>query len=370
MAPMLVAVAADLEAPVSSAVTAAGAYFLLYGLLQPVWGLVSDRFGRVRTLRATLVAAGLLTLLSALAWSPAALAATRGLAGAAFGAAYPTCLVYVGDTVPGAHRQRAVARLMTGVALGTAVAAALAGVIADALTWRAAFIVTGVAAFVLARTLRALPEPGDGRPRTSALSSLRLVSGSRAARVVLALAFAEGAVLVGVVTLLPTAAHAAGASLSLAGLLTAAYGLAVLGAAPLVGRLSRTCHPARLMAAGGSLAVSSCALMAAVPAVGTTAAAAFLLGLAWAALHTSLQTWATQVLPVARALVVSCFAGALFAGSSVAAAALGGLVDAGRFRVVFGGAAVLAVVLTVGATAGRWRWGRAGRPGAPVPEST
>ena len=39
---------------------AAGAYFLAYGLMQPVWGTVSDRLGRVRTMRLTLLLAGLL----------------------------------------------------------------------------------------------------------------------------------------------------------------------------------------------------------------------------------------------------------------------------------------------------------------------
>ena len=49
-----------------------------------------------------------------------------------------------------------------------------------------------------------------------------------------------------------------------------------------------------------------------------------LLGLAWAAMHSSLQTWATSVLPDARAAVVSLFAGSLFAGSAVASAVLAG----------------------------------------------
>src|SRR3954470_17567073 len=77
MAPMLIAIAADLRAPLASVVGAAGAYFLAYGLSQPVWGVVADRVGRVRTIRLTLLLAGLLTAGSAAVGSPAALAITR-----------------------------------------------------------------------------------------------------------------------------------------------------------------------------------------------------------------------------------------------------------------------------------------------------
>ena len=45
----------------------AGVYFLAYGLMQPVWGIVSDRLGRVRTLRITLAVAALATAGSAAA---------------------------------------------------------------------------------------------------------------------------------------------------------------------------------------------------------------------------------------------------------------------------------------------------------------
>jgi MFS family permease len=59
MPPMLVAIAVDLGAPLGEVVRAAGLYFLVYGLSQPVWGSVSDRFGRVATMRVTLFLAGL-----------------------------------------------------------------------------------------------------------------------------------------------------------------------------------------------------------------------------------------------------------------------------------------------------------------------
>ena len=45
MPPMLVVIAHDLGVPLADVVRAAGAYFLAYGLSQPLWGIVSDRLG-------------------------------------------------------------------------------------------------------------------------------------------------------------------------------------------------------------------------------------------------------------------------------------------------------------------------------------
>ncbi|MCW2852495.1 MAG: Sugar efflux transporter [Nocardioides sp.] len=38
MSPMLIAIAHDLEAPLTAVLAAASAYFLAYGLMQPIWG--------------------------------------------------------------------------------------------------------------------------------------------------------------------------------------------------------------------------------------------------------------------------------------------------------------------------------------------
>ncbi|MGY1604433.1 MFS transporter [Geodermatophilus sp. SYSU D00815] len=358
MPPVLLAIAADLDAPLSSVVQAAGAYFLAYGLSQPVWGLASDRLGRVRTMRLTLACAGLAAVAAAFAWAPLALGVARGLGGAFLGAVYPSSLVYLGDTVPPQLRQRDIARLMVGVALGTGLASAGAGLLAALASWRVAFVVTGVSALVLAVALRSLAEPPRTRPAAGPLAPLGQVVRSRPAVFVLGLAFLEGAVLLGVLTLLPAAVEAAGASAALAGAVTAVYGLAVFAAASAVARLSRTQHPARLIALGAASALAACALLAASRAAASAVVVTLLLGLAWAAMHSSLQTWATEVLPAARAAVVSLFAGSLFVGSALAAVAVAGLADAGRYRTIFTLAAAAAAPLGVLAVWGRARWRR------------
>lgn len=364
MPPMLVVMAHDLGVPLADVVRAAGAYFLAYGLCQPLWGAVSDRLGRVRTLRLTLLASALCTLVSALSGSTAMLAVTRGLAGAFFGAAYPAALIYLGDTVPAGVRQREIARLMVGVASGTALASAGAGLLADAASWRPAFVITGGASLALVWALRRLPEPELGYRPASLLEPLRAISRSGIALLILLFAFVEGAVLLGGLTLLPPAVENAGATVTMAGVVTGVYGLSVFLGSRLVGRLSARWHPSWLIGLGGTVAVVGCSLLAVSqePAMAVAVAAAF--GLAWTSMHSSLQTWATEVLPSARATIVSFFAGSLFVGSALAAVAVSGLADDGRYSLIYAGCAALAVPLALGAGIGRRRWHRPAEPAA------
>jgi predicted MFS family arabinose efflux permease len=75
-------------------------------------------------------------------------------------------------------------------------------------------------------------------------------------------------------------------------------------------------------------------------------------------MHSTLQTWATEVLPSARATVVSLFAGSLFVGSSLAAVLGSRVADEGRYAVLFTVSALLAVPLGLAAATVRTGWHR------------
>jgi len=347
MPPMLLAISRDLDIPVAGVASAAGAYFLAYGLMQPVWGLIGSRFGVVRSLRLAVLIAALATAGTALATDAASLVAFRLVAGGGFSAAV---------AAPG-RRHRDITGLMGGVALGTAGATAGAGILAATVGWWSAFLLTGTTALVLALVLRWLPElPAPRAAADGLFAPLRAVLRSRSARTLLLLATVEGALLMGALTFLPAAVGATGSGTAVAGGVTAAYGVAVLVCAPIVGRLQHRVPAAALIATGAGCATLGCAL-AAVTAVPVAAAVVcLLLGAAWASMHSTLQTWATEVVPEAGLASVSLFACALFTGSALAAVGGGPPVEAGRFGLVFGVAAVLLVPLGVAGAVARARW--------------
>ena len=93
VAPMLLVIAASLHTSVAQATVAASLYFLSYGLLQPVWGIVLARIGTIRTLQLALLGSAAAGLLSALSPGVVLLVVLRGIAGGFFGGAVPATLV-------------------------------------------------------------------------------------------------------------------------------------------------------------------------------------------------------------------------------------------------------------------------------------
>ncbi|MET8866382.1 MFS transporter [Nonomuraea sp. NPDC004580] len=368
VSPMLVLIAADLDVPLSASVTAASGYYLAYGLTQPLWGLLSDRFGRVRVMRWALsgaAAAGAVSALMPVLW---ALVLARVVTGACFGAVIPTGLTYVGDTVAPSVRQRALTDLMAAAALGTALATGLGGVVAGFVDWRVAFTVPAVCALVCALALRSLPEPpAQAGTSRGVAGHLGAVLGQRWALLVFGLAFAEGAIMLGAMPFLATALQHTGLAAAVAGLAITAYGLGLWGFSRLVKTLSGRWPAPVLMLVGGAQLCLGFALVSVHVNVPLVAVTALLLGGGWSFLHSSLQTWATSVVPEARGTAIAFFACALFVGSAVASWAAGPLAEDGRYALLFGLAAAAAVPLTAVAVLSRRRYGAlcaAPEPGA------
>lgn len=351
---LLVTIAADLQAPLSRATAAASLYFLLYGLTQPVWGLVNDRFGRVRTMRLALALAAGGALASTAALNLVWLVVARACTGSAMAAVVPTALTYIGDTVPLQRRHRVLTDLTAATAIGLTAAIALGGLLAATLSWRTAFAVPGVLAAALAVVLRSLPEP---RRAPAAVSGVRTVLADRWARLVLALTLVEGAVLLGLLSYLAPAMETAGYRPEVAGSVVAVYGVGLLGASRVVKRITGRVRPPVFLAGGSAGLVAAYAAVAINRSGPTVALSALLLGAGMATLHSTMQTWATELVPDARAVMVSLFACVLFVGSAVAAAAGAPLVGQGRWGLLFGLGAATAALFGTAAAVGRRRYG-------------
>ena len=349
VSPILVLVAATFEVSVGQAVAIASGYYLAYGLSQPLWGALSDRFGRVRLMQGALVGAGVAGLISAVAPNLITLVVVRVVAGAFFGAIVPTSLTYVGDTVSTIHRQRALSDLMAAMAVGTALAAAAAGITGQLAGWRVVFAVPAVVALVSAWGVRKLAEP----PRTTdggVREAFRAALSNRWVLVVGPLVFVEGGLVLGVLTLLAPALQAQGVDAARAGLAAAAYGIAVLLSSQVLKTLTSHLPRWALMGIGGSALTVGYAVATMRVSVPTIIGIVITLGVTWAFLHTSLQTWATSIVPEARGTVVACFAASLFIGSSVAAVAAvaaGPAADNDQWQALFTVCAATAAVLTV-----------------------
>ena len=356
VAPMLLTIAAALGASLAQSTATASLYYLLYGEMQPVWGMLSDRLGRVRVIRLTLFGAAVAGLLSAAAPNLVLLVAARALAGGLFAAVIPASLVYVGDTVKIEHRQAALADLMAASAVGTALATVFGGLAAYLDAWRLAFAAPALAGVALAVLLTRLPEPSGFGAGEGPLTQVRRVLSRPWAVLVVGIALVEGAVILGFLTFFAPSLESVGYSPAVAGLSVGLYGLAVLGWTRAVKPLARRLGAAALILIGAGMLALGYASGAAGQSLPSVSAAAILVGGGFAFMHSTLQTWATEVVPEARATVISLFAAALFVGSGVAAMAAAPLAEAGAYGLLFALAALVAVPLGLFAGLARHRY--------------
>ena len=358
VAPMLVTIAASLGASLAETAAIASLYYLLYGGMQPVWGMLSDRLGRVRVIRLTLLGAAVAGILSAGAPNLTVLIAARAFAGGMFAAVIPASLVYVGDTVGMDSRQKALADLMAASAVGTALATVAGGLAAYLDAWRLAFAAPALAGVALAVMLARLPEPKGfaAEEREGPLVQVGRVLGRPWALVVVGIALVEGAVILGCLTFLAPSLESVGFSPAVAGLAVGLYGLAVLGWTRAVKLLANRLGASALILIGAGMLALGYASGAVEQSLASVSAAAIFVGGGFAFMHSTLQTWATEVVPEARATVISLFAAALFAGSGVSAMAAAPLAEAGSFGLLFALAALVAIPLGLFAGLARRRY--------------
>lgn len=356
--PILLAISRDLRAPLGAVTAVASVYFLLYGLMQLPYGLLSDRVGRVRVLRVALLGMSLANALSAVAPTLGALVAGKALTAGLIAAILPTSLVYLGDQVPFDRRQQAIVNVLAAGALGTAVATVGAGLLARYDAWRVVFAVPAVMGLALAVVIGRLPEPVRQQRGAGPIAQLRRVMARPWAAFVIVLSVAEGAVMVGLLTYLAPALEARGHGAAVAGLVVATYGVAVFGGMQVVKGVLRRLgiSAAALIAVGGTLLILAYLTAAIEQGIVNILLASMLVAFGYCFMHSTLQTWATEVVPEARGTATSLFVTGVYTGAALGTAAVSGLADATRYQALFALAAAATLpVLLVGAL-GRSRY--------------
>ncbi|MEV7420308.1 MDR family MFS transporter [Streptomyces sp. NPDC089919] len=146
-------------------------YLLAVTVTLPVYGKLSDTFGRKPVLLFGMSLFLLGSLLCASAWNMAALIAFRVVQGLGGGAIQGTVQTLAGDLYPLKERPRIQARLSTVWAVSAVAGPAVGGLLAAYADWRWIFLINApIGALAIWLVLRRLTEPAgpraaDGRPR-------------------------------------------------------------------------------------------------------------------------------------------------------------------------------------------------------------
>jgi predicted MFS family arabinose efflux permease len=342
------------------------AFAISYGLLQIVFGPLSERYGKYAVVTVATFVSTAGAVACALAPSLESLTVARFASGAFIGALIPISLAYIGDVVPYAMRQPVLARFLMGQMLGLVGGQVLGGLLGERFGWRVPFYALAVLCLVtaacLALELRANPLTRGGRRGAGSagfVDGMRRVLARPWPRIVLATAFCEGLAVYGPFTFIASYLHTRfEVSLAVAGGMIACFALGGMAYAVAAPRLIGALRERGLVLAAGVALFVAYAILAFAPVAWPAVPASLLLGLGFYMMHNTLQTNATQMAPEARGLGMSMFATCFFTGQSIGVAAAAVAVDRVGANPVFlaGAVALLALAL--------WFRARLARPAA------
>jgi predicted MFS family arabinose efflux permease len=268
VAPLIPRLAVLFHASTNVVGLAVPAYLLPYGLMQLVWGPLSDRLGRGRLILGSLVAFIVLTGLTAATGGAGGFLALRLVTALGASAVVPISLALVGDLFVYARRGHALGWLFGAMAGGMAFGSTAGALVEPVISWRGLFLgVSGMAALLLTVLLRHRPLI-EGHPsrqrrpvRQVARGYLQLLADPRAVRTYAYVLF--NAVLhSGIYTWLGLYfTRRYGLSETGIGLALLAYGVPGFLFGPVIGRLADRHGRARLIPLGLALGALACLLL-------------------------------------------------------------------------------------------------------------
>lgn len=323
ISPLLPAIAGDFGTSVTRAGLLITAYSIPYGLFQLVYGPLADRFSRQRVMGVALALFAVGTLVSGFAPTLVWLDLLRLATGVAAAGVIPVALAYVGDAVPYGRRQAALGRIVSVASLGGVMSAALGGIIASILSWRALFVAYGILAGLVALWLLVTPvrrARSPGAPRRGVVSpyvDLFRIAGQRALALYV-LVFVEGAVATSTIgflgALLFERDHF---SYALIGGLLTLGGIASMVTGQLVGRLVLRFSERAMVLIGGLMLAAAYLVLGLRPVLLFFPLGMLLSGSGFVIAHSTLQTRATELAPQHRGTAVALFAFSLFIGGGL-----------------------------------------------------
>lgn len=344
IAPMLPAIAVSLHVSAASAALLVTAYSIPYGLFQLLYGPVADRIGKIKTILIALTLFSIGTLVCGFVATFSWLLMLRVITGIFAAGIIPTTLAQIGDSYTIIERPRAIAFFMSLSTSGQALGIVIGGLVAQFFSYRVLFLVIGLAAVP---AVLALLRQRDGQPAVVvSVVPLRdrysLLLRTGRSRLIYSLILCEGFVFFGGFTFLGVyGVSTLHLSYLVIGLLTATYSLgAFVGSLTIAGVLRRIGSTRMPILGAAMMTVGFGLVWGWTNVVGLTVGF-IVLGFGFSYCHSTLQTYATDLLPNARATAMSVFAFSLFLGSGL------GPMAGGRVLDVFGVHAMLLAV-TVG----------------------
>jgi len=349
--PLLPKIAEEFSTSVGGVAVSVTAFTLGYSIFQLLHGPLGDRLGKLRVITVALALTSIATAACALSTTVGGLAALRFATGMTAGAVAPLAMAHIGDTVAYGSRQAVIGHFLMASMLGQMTAASIAGIFAEYIGWRHAFVVYGATGLLVAiclwrpavRAARPAHHAGGGT-RVGHLDLLR----DPPARNIWMAAFCEGCLTMGAV---PYAGSFLKQTFRLdyatIGLVLASFGIGCILYTLNVRWLLRRLGERRMVITGGVLVSTGYCVVASAPAWQIVVPALAVIGLGFFFMHGILQVRATEIAPTARGTALAGFVFYLFLGQGAGVFVLSYVVDGPGYRAAFAITAAAVVVFTL-----------------------
>ncbi|MCY6957511.1 MFS transporter [Clostridium brassicae] len=336
ISPSLPAIADGFHVPISKAGIILTAYMIPYGIMQPVYGFLSDMCSKAKVLRWIVCGLAVGTAGCALSSSLSILLIWRVIAGFFAAGIIAVSLALIGDTMPNCERQVYVGKFMGIVFLGQGLSSGLGGALTKYFSWRTAFVFFTGAAICTVFFLYKLPNDSPISAQHRFFSQAKEVIFTNKGRIVFPSALLAGFLLLGLYSYLGAFIHdVIGLDYFQVGIIIMFYGFACVIAGSQVGKLVKRVGQKKVILIGGCLALCSSLLLMFFSCWQAVWISTVSLGFGYIFIQSTLATIAFDIVSESRGISSGLIGLCLFSGGGLGTAFSGCLLSQATYRTLW-----------------------------------
>lgn len=328
ISPSLSAIASEFNVSSSIAASILIAYLIPYGIMQPVFGFISDHFSKTKILQCILCGLALGTAGCSFSNSLEMLLICRAVTGFFAAGIIAVSLALIGDTVEASERQIYVGRFLGIVFLGQGLSSGLGGMLAKYFSWRVSFTLFTIISIFTVLILCKLPHNPITSEQYKFLSQIKQVIFAPKGRVVFPLALLTGFVLIGLYSFLGSFLHdVVGLDYLQVGIVIMFYGFACLIAGSQVGKLVQKFEKKVPLALGSGFSLCTIFILIMFPFWQAVLVATISLGFGYIFIQSTIATSCLDIATESKGLPSGLMGLCLFGGAGLGTAFNGWLLS-------------------------------------------
>ena len=360
VAPLLVNIASDLQLEISRASLSVTAYMFSFGFFTILFGPLGDRFGKERIIKIAAFGTAVFSIAGGFAFNLPSLIIFRAFNGMFAAGIFPVTMALIGERFDAESRHDAIGSVMGMMFLGGATSILIGGTLAQFASWRAVYVLYGIAELVLAFfVLAKLPAAGTGKS-VSFFKTYGTALSTKGLLAVVGTIFFVGFAVFGTFSF---SGHyvetVTGLPIILIGLILTSFGIGTVVGGRKAGEIRKVLGRFFLPAAG-FLGAAGLLSLAAFRHVGVLVPALFAFGLAFVFLQSTLVMAAQNRLPALRGTAMSLASFHMFIGGAAGTLVNGRIISLGEVHVIYyiaapviAAAALFSFFITASAKKGR-----------------